>query len=923
MASLEDVLKKIEEERLRRLEEQQILEQQRYDELERQRQFMIREDEYYNKQYIYEKVAVSTSVASSASAGGTKITTTTTTIAPILFGESVLFDFIQDNIYKYVIHNFSTDFTSEIISFDLNTDWHIDTSLSVTNKGFINIFYDDDSIYRIFIIDLNGNIYYQKDITGYNYVFFNKYTTINYEENGKYYLLIYDGSVRTFEFDFYPDFSSNFGYYLDGGFVIETYDDGKFYLIKDGSSSAILIKEQEIDTNVGCMTYEYSSLITLFIVNNLNNLLSAEIYNNDGIKIYDYDFTNVSTTLNSIYDFSYLSESNSFTLISYDSDNYIYNIFYYSSESNSITYKQISSDYTLLFYNSNIRSYENYNNFNSESQFLIFTKDYIGSSNFMQYYDMVYMLPIFRDDESIRDFYEFNSGSTIGFSDEIIRRSADYINLFIDNGNLNYDILLFNKSSSETILPTDIPLGDIYNIYWLYNRLCIITYDNTNYTTNFITLDGIQSSGITFTGGTNMYYSRNTFFIRDYSASKNYYSNTSTGNVFIELENYYIDTQTSSGYESIDNLNEGNIVIYNQLTELAQIITDTSISEPFSMKLIQNSTITKYGVNVGKDYIDIAQMVNESGGIPYTHTQLSFNGPVDPLNYIMDGIVQSGDTYFGSGSSYFTNMYPGLFILVAEQINTTGFKIIGNVGADGGGFASGYQYSILGTYFTDYTIFVKRIYGAGDPSVNHIIIVNNDGNGITHEISTNTNEDNDLISGLSGTTNRVDYLLTAKSGGVMLTDEEISNIVIQYLDIIDGKNINDTLSSLNTNYANITSGITDSIYYFSDFSYNNGSIEDGGSDMYDGGNMIISLITTPDPTLIRIGYFDLNGELIDTISSNFYDLYPENIFGIRTYGSTLNNNGFYTFNGISINTVDLSPDDGYSSEINDWYWWND
>ena len=40
----------------------------------------------------------------------------------------------------------------------------------------------------------------------------------------------------------------------------------------------------------------------------------------------------------------------------------------------------------------------------------------------------------------------------------------------------------------------------------------------------------------------------------------------------------------------------------------------------------------------------------------------------------------------------------------------------------------------------DYLGFVKRVYNAGDPSVNHLIIVE-DTPGVEHQFATNTNDD--------------------------------------------------------------------------------------------------------------------------------------------------------------------------------------
>ena len=511
--------------------------------------------------------------------------------------------------------------------------------------------------------------------------------------------------------------------------------------------------------------------------------------------------------------------------------------------------------------------------------------------------------------------YEFTSGGTSGCAYNI-RMSNDYITVFIDSGNDNYDILKLSRSG-VTIVSTNIPktdyLSDVYN---LYDRDILLTNTGNTFTTHIITLDGIQISGFTFDQNYsyNIDYSRNTFVFSQ-SGGTTYYTNTQTGNIFNYLNAYY-DRFETSYYSESDNLKDGKILVYSSESEMGVMITDYFISETFSILLIENSNISKFGANIGRHYFSIQQTVNQDYGIVYTHTQLSFNGPVNPLSYIMDGQVLSGVT-FGSGSSYFTNMYPGLFVMIAENISINGFKIIGNLGADGGGNFDSYQYSIGEPYATDYTIFVKRVYNAWDPSVNHIIIVNNNGSGITHTIGNTTDDDLDLISGLSGTT-KIHYLLTAKTGGTMLTTDEVSGIVTQYLNIVDNKNINESLDLLNSGFTNITSGITN-IYYFSDNGNdNNNQIYEGGDDMYDGGNSIIPLVGV-SPLVVKISYFDLNGNIIDSIDSNYYNLYSNTYFGDRYFGYY--NNEYFIFNGSNISIVNTT--DTNDLNINDWTWWND
>ena len=148
-----------------------------------------------------------------------------------------------------------------------------------------------------------------------------------------------------------------------------------------------------------------------------------------------------------------------------------------------------------------------------------------------------------------------------------------------------------------------------------------------------------------------------------------------------------------------------------------------------------------------------------------------------PIPYSNNTIVDS--TVFGSRGRYFTRKYPGLFMLVAEMNDVSRFEINGNLGADGGGSVDGtvLEVNTLGTRFFG---FVKRVYDARDPSVNHLIIVE-DNSSASHEFSTNTNNDFHRVSNLSENT-RLYYLLYAGTGGRYIDDSDTLGIMEAFLD---------------------------------------------------------------------------------------------------------------------------------------------
>ncbi|HPM84515.1 MAG TPA: SdrD B-like domain-containing protein [Candidatus Anammoximicrobium sp.] len=173
-------------------------------------------------------------------------------------------------------------------------------------------------------------------------------------------------------------------------------------------------------------------------------------------------------------------------------------------------------------------------------------------------------------------------------------------------------------------------------------------------------------------------------------------------------------------------------------------------------------------VDGNKDMYDGGNFLNTdlAAQIPYTN-----------------GVVTAADAAFGPGSRYFTAKYDGLFVLAAEDIDVNSFSISGDLGADGGGAADG---AVLHTNVTshEFTLFVKRVYNAGDPSVNQIVIVPGDGSGVTHSFASDTNDDLHTISGLAGV-RQLYYLLTARAAGGYLADADVLKIANEFL----GKNV--------------------------------------------------------------------------------------------------------------------------------------
>lgn len=207
--------------------------------------------------------------------------------------------------------------------------------------------------------------------------------------------------------------------------------------------------------------------------------------------------------------------------------------------------------------------------------------------------------------------------------------------------------------------------------------------------------------------------------------------------------------------------------------------------------------------------------------IDYTHSQCkkTWQQGLEPEDYCSDGLIISGASaaVFGlsSSPSYFTNMYPGLFVMCAEGTSIDEFKINGDTGQDGSGTQESYTYQKVNLGVT-YQVFVKRSFGAADiandsaePSINQIIIVNAaTSSGITQTIGGSTDSDLHSLSGLFGAgVNTIYYLLSSLSFGGKMSDEQISQLVDNFFTLRSNLTFTNLLTTLNNNYSSITADL--------------------------------------------------------------------------------------------------------------------
>ncbi|MEM7107818.1 MAG: choice-of-anchor D domain-containing protein [Bacteroidota bacterium] len=162
------------------------------------------------------------------------------------------------------------------------------------------------------------------------------------------------------------------------------------------------------------------------------------------------------------------------------------------------------------------------------------------------------------------------------------------------------------------------------------------------------------------------------------------------------------------------------------------------------------------------------------------------NDMYDGGNYLstdLGGVIEytNGQIFtspYFENEAYFTVKYPGLFIMAAHIETVSSFFIDGNLGADG--FGSMDASVIALTHGgKSYLGFVKRVYDAFDPSVNHLIIVEDNGSAY-HEFDTSTDSDGHAVFNLPASST-VYYLLFAGDNGYYYDDTIMQAVMSEFL----------------------------------------------------------------------------------------------------------------------------------------------
>jgi PKD repeat protein len=173
--------------------------------------------------------------------------------------------------------------------------------------------------------------------------------------------------------------------------------------------------------------------------------------------------------------------------------------------------------------------------------------------------------------------------------------------------------------------------------------------------------------------------------------------------------------------------------------------------------------------------------ISDGGGDMYDGGNFLNTNLQTAIPYTNNAVLNS--TAFGlSGEDYFTCKTPGLFVMVADLDNVSQFRITGNLGADGSGQVAANVINMTHNG-VPYVGFTKSVHAAGDPSINHLIIVEQSV-GATRTHLTTTGLEDHRINNLSSA-NRIYYLLYSNGySSVPLSSTVNQSIMTAFLDEI-------------------------------------------------------------------------------------------------------------------------------------------
>lgn len=348
---------------------------------------------------------------------------------------------------------------------------------------------------------------------------------------------------------------------------------------------------------------------------------------------------------------------------------------------------------------------------------------------------------------------------------------------------------------------------------------------------------------------------------------------------------------------TIYNNGLNNLEIQNSILPIESVLNNLelhsdSITSQIPMKyLFSGGQTGSYIYDGGNDMYDGGNLINTEfmDSIPYTNST-----------------INETSNAFGPSGKYFTAKYDGLFVLTADIDSVNQFSIAGTLGALGiGNMTSGRINQTHGG--KEYTGFFKKVYNSGDPSVNHLIIVEKDPN-LTHQLPYTTYFDSDIVNGLKNS-KRIYYLLFAGDNSIEFPDSIFANTMNAFLNQANYHNlIINTIEpgdSLLTEYAILPTHLENGTHNFNVPIFSN----DPDQNPY---LLPLSLTIATPPCIINIsdsllgcgGSVDFEIEHSNSATSILWDFGDGTLSSGSTTSHNYSSGGNYTVTAITCNSLD-------------------
>lgn len=200
--------------------------------------------------------------------------------------------------------------------------------------------------------------------------------------------------------------------------------------------------------------------------------------------------------------------------------------------------------------------------------------------------------------------------------------------------------------------------------------------------------------------------------------------------------------------------------------------------------------------NISQLYPDI----NSDLSLPFTHSVLFFCDASEGIDFAtydvsidnysydatpLDGFTVAGDNYFNVGSKYFTNQYPGLFVMGADKIGINQLSLTGGTGKDtSGDYATG-SFDVT-VYGKTYGVFYITTYGNNDTdetNIQQIIIVDKSSKKIAQKTYDPSNYMDQILSNSNGAKKAFVLVFACNNLDDNLSEDLIGSIATTFLNV--------------------------------------------------------------------------------------------------------------------------------------------